>query len=99
MKCISGTSKFFVLGNTLSNIQNINLSRILPRHREGMFGNQTGHLWDLLLSNLLVEDFALRITSDDKVVKQGFVTVMVLSAQVLNLWNPFSWGGRRGGGR
>ena len=52
-----------------------------------------------LTSHLLVEDFALRITSDDKVVKQGFVTVMVLSAQVLNLWNPFSWGGRRGGGR
>ena len=41
----------------------------------------------------------LFLNIDDKVVKQGFVTVMVLSAQVLNLWNPFSWGGRRGGGR
>lgn len=28
----------------------------------------------------------------------GFVTVMVLSVKVLNLWNPFSSGGGRGGG-
>lgn len=56
-----------------------------------MVGSQIGHLWDLLvLSNLLVKDSVLRITSDDKVVKQGFVTVMVLSVKALNLWNPFS---------
>ena len=55
-----------------------------------MVGSQIGHLWDLLvLSNLLVEDSVLRITSDDKVVKQGFVTVMVLSVKSFKFMESF----------
>lgn len=44
-----------------------------------MVGSKTGHFrGPLVVSNLLVEDSALRISSDDKVVKQRFVTVMGL---------------------
>lgn len=60
-----------------------------------MVGSQTGHLWDLLvLFNLPVEDSVLRMTN--KVVKQVFVTVRVLSVKALNSWNPFSLGVREG---
>lgn len=68
------------------------LLRVQQRHREGMVGSQTGHLWGLsVVFNLLVEDSALT-NSNDKVVKQGSVIVMGLSVKALNLWNPPSPG-------
>lgn len=64
-----------------------------------MGGNPIGHLWGLSeVSNLSVEDSVLRITSNDKVVKRVFVTVMGMSIKVLNLCHAFTsgWGEEKG---
>lgn len=99
MKCIPGTSKLFILGNFLSNPQNI----------ESVKGpTQRGYgLWVAIQLDIfgVFQKFpiyrlktVLRITSNDKVVKRVFVTVMGVSIKVLNLCHAFTsgWGEEKG---
>lgn len=71
------------------------LSQGFYRHREGMVGGQIGCIWNLSNSQFTGLNSLLKLTSDNKRVKQGFV-VMWFSAKALNVRNPFLY---MGGGR